>query len=874
MNGNDLNGMTIFTKGELQELQDKFSAASGVYTICFGKTTGVLTSFSGTKKDRKILEQVIGKNYYYNVLRQIRQCDDAEEVYVGDTKYPFVKVAGVNVIVDGVNIASWIITAIIEDDIPEEDRELVKHFSRSTTRDVFYKSIDFLHIVSRKIFQAQYINQKNRLNQVADYFTADRVNQEKRQNTTITKLVQLLENDKPLNEILSEALSTVGKYLEISDALALEIDNEHNTANLCAEWNNHGIKSQKKKINNTPISELLYVGRYPCIISSNMNVSDYFENFMGRNELQAFISFPIIIEDKLVLSLVFQEKRTQRVWDTDTIKFLFNVKRIIQSLVMKKMTVSSLETSYTAIELMLDSMGCGIFICDKSDDRLLYVNQKLKAEFSKAFEDNSFIDLFKRCAKDNNDANYMELFYTEENRWYEIHYSPIIWVDGKEASLCTAYDITDRKVYQKKIEHQANNDFLTGLYNRMRCESDLAEAIDDAISAGGQGALIYIDLDDFKSINDDLGHTYGDSLLRTISYELRGIEGVGNNFYRMGGDEFIGIISYEHFANRNRIIEEIRERFSKPWYLDDTDCYCTMSMGVTIFPQEGTTVLEIMKKADIALYEAKRHGKNCVEYYNKSTGSSSYKRLDLEKNMRRAVGNACGEFEVYYQPVFDMQRPVGNKCCGAEALIRWKSEQLGMIPPSEFIPLAEYLGLINPIGEYVLEKACMDCKSWNDRGYDFKVNVNLSVVQLLQNDIEETIHDIIIRTGINPKNLTLEVTESLAINDMERMKNILSRLRLLGVRIALDDFGTGYSSLNHIKEIPLDVIKVDQCFIKGINEDEFAHAFVKMVTELAAAIGVTVCVEGVENIEVQKVLRGMNVKLHQGYFYDLSLIHI
>ena len=212
--------------------------------------------------------------------------------------------------------------------------------------------------------------------------------------------------------------------------------------------------------------------------------------------------------------------------------------------------------------------------------------------------------------------------------------------------------------------------------------------------------------------------------------------------------------------------------------------------------------------------------------------------------MRDAMTAGYQEFKVYYQPIIDIMR---GKCMGAEALIRWNSAELGFISPGDFIPLAEYLGLINPIGNYVLRIACEELKKWNDSGHpEFKVNVNLSVVQLLQSDIVDTIRKTIEDTGINPKNLTLEVTESLAINDMDRMKKILGSIKELGVKIALDDFGTGYSSLNHIREIPFDVIKVDQSFVKDLAEDAYSQSFVKMVAELAEAIGVNVCVEGIE----------------------------
>jgi predicted signal transduction protein with EAL and GGDEF domain len=336
----------------------------------------------------------------------------------------------------------------------------------------------------------------------------------------------------------------------------------------------------------------------------------------------------------------------------------------------------------------------------------------------------------------------------------------------------------------------------------------------------------------------------------------------------MGGDEFVIIIPPGIYEELDRIIHDIKEIFLRPWFLKESEYYCTMSMGIVDFPEHGEAVHELIQKADIAMYEAKKGGKNRIATYSSESGMKSGRRLDMEKNMREATAKGYQEFEVYYQPIIDVQQE-SLPCTGAEALIRWNSSELGFISPAEFIPLAEYLGLINPIGNYVLREACRHCKSWNDRGYpDYKVNVNLSVIQLLQNDIVEIIENTIKETGIAPKNLTLEVTESLAINDLERMKGILKSIKKLGVRIALDDFGTGYSSLNHIRELPFDVIKVDQSFIRNLEKDVYEKSFIRMVAELAEAIGVNLCVEGVETRGQFEIVSAMHVSLIQGYYFD------
>ncbi len=336
----------------------------------------------------------------------------------------------------------------------------------------------------------------------------------------------------------------------------------------------------------------------------------------------------------------------------------------------------------------------------------------------------------------------------------------------------------------------------------------------------------------------------------------------------MGGDEFVIVIPPSAYRRFDKIVEDIKEIFSKPWFLKDADYYCTMSMGIVTFPDAGDSVPDLIKKADIAMYEAKKSGKNRLARYSDSIDSSSGRRLDMEKNMRDATVDGYGEFEVYYQPIIDIQEDEVH-CAGAEALIRWNSAKLGFIPPAEFIPLAEYLGLINPIGNYVLQEACRHCREWNEKGYpDYKVNVNLSVVQLLHPDIVEIVERTLKESGLKPGNLTLEVTESLAINDMERMKVILDGIKALGVHLALDDFGTGYSSLNHIREIPFDIIKVDQSFVKDLAEDAYSQSFIKMVAELAETIGVSICVEGIETPNQYEVLQGMKVKYIQGYYFD------
>lgn len=675
-----------------------------------------------------------------------------------------------------------------------------------------------------------------------------------------TEIVQLLDSDEQIELTMSRWLKILAQHIQVDSAEIFQLQADTDTMNVVCEWLAPGLISYFDKTSGIPEKSFLHTEK-PLVVSTD-SVGKPDSEEIEKIGMKAVMIFPILKQESGNMVLSLNHRRQGHVWSMAEIKFTSDAVKILQSILTRRIQKNSLAGSYAALEEILDNVGCAIYVTDQNTGRMLFANQILKNTFAKELMDHNFDALLQSSVRKDKNRTVSVVYHAEKETWYDLLCKEIAWVDGKKANLYSLYDITDKKLYQRRIEQQAYTDFLTGLYNRMCCERDLARQIDQAKKIGGKGALLYLDLDDFKHINDGLGHQYGDVLLKSISHALKRINGIENTCYRMGGDEFVIIIPPDSYPRFGNIVEDIKKIFSKPWFLKDADYYCTMSMGIVTFPDAGDSVTDLIKKADIAMYEAKKTGKNRVETYREGNDSVSGRRLDMEKNMRDATVEGYREFEVYYQPIIDIQ---GGKdvCAGAEALIRWNSAKLGFISPAEFIPLAEYLGLINPIGNYVLTEACTRCKHWNDTGYpDYKVNVNLSVVQLLQPDIVETVEKALADTGLSPKNLTLEVTESLAINDMDRMKEILNRIKALG------DFGTGYSSLNHIREIPIDVIKVDQSFVKDLAGDAYSQSFIKMVAELAQTIGVSVCVEGIETPEQFKVLQGMKVKYIQGYYFD------
>lgn len=849
----------------LQQLQDQFCHANNLYLVCLGREEGVITKAYGSREELSFLHSLVDKQAYMNLIMRAEH-DWVETMLEQQVSQACIKMCSIATRIEKKVEVIWVVIGLLRDAMPEGIE--LPEYMMTTTEKGFYASAEFLASLSTQLFEVK-INQmiaQDAMKKSLDSELA--IKQQLDRTQAMAEVIGMLESDEGFTELTQRILKETCESLQIAGGFLIRENIDRRTTDMIGEFVERSEDSLIRHFQHIDKDELPFFNGKPYMISSSSMMPEPFERFFKENGLSAAVFQPMEVNDNgLLMYLGFFEKGNKREWESEDIKFISGVKRVIQSILIKRIAKNSLASSYASLEAILENTGCGILVVDYNTRSILYTNQKLKDLFSHTIAAGNLEELVFGEEEEKKTHYYDEVYYVEEERWLDVHKTEIDWVDGRRVGLCTLYDITDKKLYQKKIENQANNDFLTGLYNRMRCEQDLGRYIAKAQAVNCEGALLYIDLDDFKHINDGLGHPYGDVLLKAISHSLQRIEGIEKSCYRMGGDEFIVIISEAVYPQMERILCDIESIFSKPWFLKGEDYYCTMSMGITCFPSDGNSVDDLIRKADMALMTAKRRGKNCVEYYNDKDQASTYRRLDMEKNMRTAAMNACKEFEVYYQPIVAVQED-GAPCCGAEALVRWNSSVLGFVSPEDFIPLAEYLGLINPIGEFVLEQAAKRCKYWNDMGHpNYKVNVNLSVVQLLQNDIIKKIRKVLDETRINPRNLTLEVTESLAINDMEHMKRILSEIKSLGVKVALDDFGTGYSSLNHIREMPIDVIKIDRCFIEHLGEDDFSDAFVKMVNELANTIGVKVCVEGVETEKQLDIACDMNVCMIQGYYF-------
>lgn len=861
-------------RSELQSIQDGFCKTTHLMGMCYEVGGQQFTQFSGERNDKEILFNNLDREEFYSKMsRIIEEVVKLGENVQEDTKYKNVKLIGIPIKANKKLLGVW--GAIFVYPMNEKDSGFymnTTNFKSVVLEEDTDTYIDLMIMLTNRYMTVvdNCLTERETLQQCR--ISTGNMKAKLEQNTVFTNILQKLEEDSEFDEAIGEILEMVGEYLKLTSAVLLKISDDMNGFSIIKKWISQDAKEYEKSIDDLPESIIPPI-RETVICSNISSTTGKIRKMLEWFHIQSLICVPIMLNNAQVMFVSFIDNNSEREWDYHTKQFVMDVCKMIQTILFKRVSKEQLVSSYNALKEILSNIGSSVMVIDRYSKEILFCNEIARRTARRELIGNHCWDYFyngkrtencKLCIPHKN-KDYFSDGYDEEKRiWQEVKFNNIKWVDGREVSLCVITDVTEKKKYQQRIEFQANNDFLTGLYNRMRCEEDLELCIREAEEKNMQGALMFIDLDNFKNINDGLGHQYGDVLLKMISMGFQQIQEIENKCYRVGGDEFIIIIEPEKYEFFDSILQKIKALFSKPWYLNNAEYYCTMSMGIVVFNRDGQDVNDLIKKADIAMYDAKKNGKSRCVFYNKGEDVAQIERLNIEKNIRYAVSVGCNEFEIYIQPIVDIK---SDKCIGGEALVRWNSGKLGFMSPGDFIPLAENLGLITPIGEYVLRKACSVNKKWSDMGINVKVNVNLSIIQLLQPDVVETIQHIIEKTKVNANNLVLEVTESMAINDMGRIKEIIKQIKALGVGIALDDFGTGYSSLNYIKQMNLDIIKVDRTFIQDIVDDDYAQAFINLITDLSDVLGVKVCVEGVETNEQLKTLKETNVSLIQGFYY-------
>ena len=548
----------------------------------------------------------------------------------------------------------------------------------------------------------------------------------------------------------------------------------------------------------------------------------------------------------------------------------------IEDITERRRLEQELDRNYTFLRQIIDHIPSQIMVKDARTRRYLLVNRVAEHQFAMssaevigktafdvlAKEEAEFVAADDDTALASGDGWFRDE-HTVDNghRYITCRRINIRDPAGEPRYIINVVeDVTERRKAAEKIAHLAHYDALTDLPNRVLFREQIEREL-DRVKQGGQFALFYIDIDEFKGINDSLGHHVGDELLKSVASRIRACIKQDDLIARLGGDEFAVIqTAVNSSADVVDFVTRLHETIRRPYQCLGHQLSTDASIGIALAPQDGTELDQLIKNADLAMYAAKAGGRRTYRFFEPSMDASAKARLSMEQDLRQAM--ADGGFELHYQPLVDLRSGEVSAC---EALLRFRHPERGMVSPAEFIPVAEDTGLINELGDWVLRTACQEAASWPDR---IRLAVNVSPVQLKSQTLTLRIAGALADSGLKPSRLELEITEAVLIRDDEAALAILHQLRAVGVRIALDDFGTGFSSLSYLKRFPFDKIKIDRCFVSDISEEDGSSSIVQAVVNIAAALHMTTVAEGVETTAQRELLRKLGCTEMQGYLFS------
>ena len=450
--------------------------------------------------------------------------------------------------------------------------------------------------------------------------------------------------------------------------------------------------------------------------------------------------------------------------------------------------------------------------------------------------------------------------------WEYAHIAPVLNNQGEiEHYIAIKEDITTRKQNEEQILHQAHFDSLTDLPNRFLTMDRLSQMLNESKRSREKVSVLFIDLDDFKKINDSLGHEVGDKVLIEASRRLLTSVRAGDTVARLSGDEFIVLLSGLHKPEAAQIIaEKILDSFRRIFEIDGRELLITASIGIAIYPDDSASTSGLLKSADSAMYHSKESGRNTFSFFTERMNQEVSKRLALEEQIHGALERK--EFSVYYQPLINVKT---GHIVGAEALLRWNNPVLGSVPPGDFIPIAEQTGLIIKLGEFVLEEALNKTAEWQKEfDSEFRIAVNISPRQFLKTSLFEDIKRLLAASGIQPQQLELEITEGVLMTGHTYIEETLNKITGLGILVAMDDFGTGYSSLSYLRSYPFRILKIDQSFVRDISLDKADRELISAAISMAHGLNLIVIAEGVETEEQLRYLRAQGCDYAQGYLFS------
>ena len=554
--------------------------------------------------------------------------------------------------------------------------------------------------------------------------------------------------------------------------------------------------------------------------------------------------------------------------------------RMVSALADTMVSKKRLEDGERALRVVVDSVCDAIFIHDV-DGTIIDVNEQMLKMYGVTAEEARRMSIAEDFSSPSNPLDSLpgiwqqvleghpQFFPWKARRPHDGHEFHVevflrkIPYRDSEAIFANVRDVTDRKRSEEKLDRLAHHDALTSLPNRLLFGDRLSQRIAQARRDDSSLAVMFLDLDRFKVINDSLGHNAGDELLRQVACRLKDSVRESDTVARMGGDEFTILVGGLH-ARRDaeRVANHILERMAEPFTVGSRGLFVSTSIGISVYPSDGHDVETMVRNADTAMYRAKEQGRNNYQFYTETLNAAAMERMTLEQSLRKAVEN--NELLLHYQPRVDIRT---GEILGAEALIRWQHPDMGLVSPARFIPLAEETGLIVPISAWVLQAACRQARDWHDADLPpVCISVNVSTSEFRGADLPDSVARVLRESEIDPSLLEIEMTEGAVMRDPDQAVRVLHELKDMGVRISIDDFGTGYSSLSYLTKFPIDAVKIDKSFVSNLTDNPDDAAIAGAVVAMAHSLDLVVVAEGVETLEQLDFLRSLNCDEVQGYF--------
>jgi len=747
------------------------------------------------------------------------------------------------------------------DDINKNIKEFEKHLKALSSKDTintfdnsytnYLKNInDNFH---KKIEYIEYFKSTN--SQLVDSFhymydlnyalnKSNKIDENKIKliNNIYLNIVKYYINDTIDENIIKKNILKLKKYLELNQSLEIEIFINHAQLNL-------NYISQFKELSSFKKVDIL---------ETNINQLHIFmdNNYKYKHNIQVkIVDFLFIIMLFILFTFIISYKKSLKL-KSELIGFKTAIENSYNSVVMTDINsnivyvndIAQKETGYSREELLGQNpkvLKSGL------NDEKFYIDMHNKLNNGEKWE-GEFINKRKNGTLYHEKASIMPIFN-----------------DGEIVNfLAIKLNITDYIKEKEKVEHMAYHDSLTSLANRTNIENYLKNRLKVAARQKTKIALLFIDLDRFKNINDTLGHDVGDELLVKVSNRLSNTIRSSDMLSRFGGDEFAIVIdSIDDNYSPRYVCEKIISVFEEPIHTKLHQLNITLSIGISIFPDDAKDSNELFKFADIAMYKAKDAGKNTYKYYQKELSIDAHNRFDMEQALKYAMSN--NEFHMVYQPQYEL---VNKSIVGIEALVRWNSKTLGIITPDKFIPVCEDIGFILELGLFIFKQSCIDFIVFKKNSSTLKtISINISAVQLYQDKFIENIMKIITEVGIKTNNIIIEITETHIMKNVIHSMNILQKLQKLGFKISIDDFGTGHSSLNYLKKFPISELKIDKSFVDNLPNDNDDISIVKAILALSSSLEYTNVAEGIESLKQENFLLKNNCKIGQGYYFSKPL---